>query len=332
MLEESEKAVILGGGGFVGSHLIERLLGLGLQVTCIDNFSTGRRSNVAHLIGQPGFEMVEQDVCDELVVEGPVRWVMHLASPASPLDYLTLPLETLRVGSLGTMCALDFADRHGARCILASTSEVYGDPTMHPQVESYWGNVNPIGPRSVYDESKRFAEAVTMAYHRSRGVDIGIVRLFNTHGPRMRENDGRAVPNFICNALRGEPLIVHGDGAQTRSLQYIDDLVDALCRMMYSTSLGPLNIGNPVEVTVLEMASMVRDLCGSTSEIVHVDPVVDDPHRRRPDITAAMRELEWVPQVGLAAGLERTIEWFRRELCPIEGVPEAHRLVEGFCG
>ena len=302
-------AVITGGAGFLGSHLADHLVTRGEPVVCVDDFSTGNRENIAHLIGHPGFLLVEADVSMELPVDGPVGSVFHLASPASPPDYLARPLQTMAVGSEGTRRALELADRHGARFLLASTSEVYGDPTVHPQVESYWGNVHPVGPRSVYDEAKRFAEALTMAYRRTRGVDACIVRIFNTYGPRLRPDDGRVVSNFLVEALRGEPLTVYGDGTQTRSLCYVDDEVRGLLALADSDEVGPVNIGNPDEHTVADLARIVIELTGSDSEIVHLPLPVDDPTRRCPDITLARRVLGWAPEVALRDGLARTAEY-----------------------
>ncbi len=302
-------AVITGGAGFLGSHLADHLVARGESVVCVDDFSTGNRENIVHLIGHPGFLLVEADVSMELPVDGPVGSVFHLASPASPPDYLARPLQTMAVGSEGTRRALELADRHGARFLLASTSEVYGDPTVHPQVESYWGNVHPVGPRSVYDEAKRFAEALTMAYRRTRGVDACIVRIFNTYGPRLRPDDGRVVSNFLVEALRGEPLTVYGDGTQTRSLCYVDDEVRGLLALADSDEVGPVNIGNPDEHTVADLARIVIELTGSGSEIVHLPLPVDDPTRRCPDITLARRVLGWAPEVALRDGLARTAEY-----------------------
>ena len=307
-------AVVAGGAGFLGSHLCEALLADGLQVLALDDFSTGRAANVAHLVGEPRFHLLETDVTQPLDVPGPVDLVLNFASPASPPDYLRLPLETLRVGSVGTVNLLELARRHGARFLMASTSESYGDPLVHPQREDYWGNVNPVGPRSVYDEAKRFSEATTTAYRRTCGVDAGIARIFNTYGPRMRVDDGRAVPTFIDQALRGEPITVAGDGSQTRSVCYVDDLVDGLLRLLHSALAGPCNIGNPVELTVLELAELVRDLTGSTSAITYVPRPEDDPCVRRPDITQARTALGWEPAVEPREGLLRTIAWFRAQL------------------
>lgn len=305
-----KRAIVTGGAGFLGSHLSERLLLDGWWVLCIDNFVTGLPHNIGHLRALPKFHLRERDVTGPLQVPGPVDAVFHLASPASPSDYLRLPIETLKVGSIGTLNALELAADKGARFLLASTSETYGDPLVHPQPETYWGNVNPVGPRAVYDEAKRFAEAVTMAYRSSRGVNTAIVRIFNTYGPRMRPHDGRAIPTFIDQALRGSPMTVSGDGSQTRSVCFVDDLVDGLVRMMHSEHPGPVNLGNPQELTMLELAMTVRDLTGSRSPISFVPRPVDDPSVRRPDITLARSALAWEPAVSVTDGLLRTIEWF----------------------
>lgn len=302
--------MVMGGSGFLGSHLCDRLLERGDQVVCVDDFSTGRPENVAHLSEHPAFSLVEADVSVSLPVDGPVRGVLHLASPASPPDYLARPLATLAVGSEGTRRGLELAEREGARFLLASTSEVYGDPEVHPQTEAYWGNVNPVGPRSVYDEAKRFAEALTMAHHRERGTNVGIARIFNTYGPRLRPDDGRVVSNFLFQALRGEPLTVYGDGSQTRSLCYVTDEVDGLIALLDADITGPVNIGNPDEYTVLELAQVVIDLTGSTSTIVHLPLPLDDPTRRRPDISLARSALGWEPTTGLKEGLARTAAFF----------------------
>jgi dTDP-glucose 4,6-dehydratase len=304
----TRRVVVLGGGGFLGSHLCDQLLARGDEVVCVDDFSTGRPANVAHLDHRSDFVVVRADVSRELPVDGPVDGVFNLASPASPPDYLSLPLETLAVGSEGTRRGLELAHRHGARFLLASTSEVYGDPDVHPQTESYWGNVNSVGPRSVYDEAKRFAEALTMAHHRTLGTDVAIVRIFNTYGPRLRSDDGRVVSNFLVQALNGEPLTVYGDGSQTRSLCYVDDEVRGLIALFDSELTGPVNIGNPDEYTVLELAHTVVELLGSPSRIVHLPLPVDDPTRRRPDITLARTALGWEPTTGLREGLARTAE------------------------
>jgi dTDP-glucose 4,6-dehydratase len=302
--------VVTGGAGFVGSWACERLLHGGDEVVCVDNFLTGAAENVSTFEERGGFTLVEQDVSTGLRVEGPVDWVLHLASPASPVHYLSYPIETMRAGSLGTMNALELAAEKGARFVLASTSEVYGDPLEHPQRESYWGNVNPIGPRSVYDESKRFAEAVTMAYRRQNGVDTAIARIFNTYGPRMRLDDGRAIPAFMSQALAGEPLTVAGDGSQTRSLCYVEDTVEGLLALAAGDTSGPVNIGGSEEITMLELADRVRSLAGSSSPIEYVDLPVDDPRVRRPDTSLAEKTLGWHPQVAFDEGLKRTLEWF----------------------
>ena len=304
------RAVITGATGFLGSHLAERLLDEGMEVVGLDNFLTGPPSNVDHLMERPEFRLIRADVTDFIHVGGPVDYVLHFASPASPIDYLQLPIETLKVGSIGTLHALGLAREKSARFLLASTSEVYGDPQVHPQPESYWGHVNPVGPRGVYDEAKRFAEAMTVAYRSTHGVDTAIVRIFNCFGPRMRPNDGRAIPTFIRQALRGEPLTVAGDGQQTRSVQYVDDLIEGLLRLLRSDHPGPMNIGNPHELTVLELAERIRDLVGGTSEIEFIDRPQDDPMVRQPDITLATQVLGWKPEVALDEGLRRTIDWF----------------------
>lgn len=304
------KVVVTGGGGFLGSHLCEALLRRGDTVWCLDNFSTGEPRNIAHLREAPGFRPVRADVTEPFDVPGPVDAVAHLASPASPPDYHRLPLETLSVGSRGTENALRLAERHGARFVLASTSEVYGDPALHPQPEDYWGNVNPVGPRSVYDEAKRYAEALSMAYRRSLGVDVGIVRIFNTYGPRMRPHDGRVVSTFVRQALVGRPLTLYGDGSQTRSFCYVDDLVRGLTAMLDSAHGGPVNLGNPSERTVRQLAELVLHITGSPSEIAYRALPVDDPARRRPVIVRARELLGWAPLVPIEEGLRRTIDWF----------------------
>jgi len=321
----SGRHVVLGGAGFVGSHLCDHLIGRGDEVVCVDDFSTGRRPNVAHLLDRPRFTLVEADVSVSLPVHGAIDGVLHLASPASPPAYLARPLATLAVGSEGTRLGLELAGRHGARFVLASTSEVYGDPAVHPQEESYWGNVNPVGPRSVYDEAKRFAEALTMAHHRALGTDVGIARIFNTYGPRLRPDDGRVVSNFVLQALRGEPLTVYGDGSQTRSLCYVDDEVAGLIALFDSDLTGPVNIGNPDEYTVLELAQTVVDLLGSASEIVHLALPVDDPTRRRPDITLARTALGWEPVTDLRDGLARTAEYLALDEGLVPPFPSAPR-------
>ncbi|PXX68922.1 dTDP-glucose 4,6-dehydratase [Nocardia tenerifensis] len=305
-----ERVLVTGGCGFVGSHLCERLLDAGAAVVAVDNFATSAPDNVAQLLGRRGFELVQHDITEPLPALGAFDVVFHLASAASPPDYLRLPIETLRAGSLGTAHCLDLAERNGARFVLASTSEVYGDPAVHPQPEQYWGHVNPIGPRSVYDEAKRYAEALTMAFRRERGVRTGIARIFNTYGPRMRTDDGRMVPTFIAQALSNAPLTVAGSGEQTRSLCYVDDTVRGLTALAASEHPGPVNIGNPDEVSVRRLAVEIRDAVGATSTVRYVDGAVDDPQRRCPDISLARRELGWQPTVDRAEGLRRTIEWF----------------------
>ena len=306
------RAVVTGGAGFLGSHLCERLLDEGMEVVCIDNLLTGSLANIEHLIGRDGFAFVKYDVTNFLHVEGPVRYVLHFASPASPIDYLELPIQTLKVGSLGTHKALGLAMAKGARFLLASTSEVYGDPLVHPQPEEYWGNVNPVGPRGVYDEAKRFAEAMTMAYHRYHGVEARIVRIFNTYGPRMRVRDGRVVPTFIGQALAGQPLTVFGDGSQTRSFCYVSDLIEGIVRLLFSQLSEPVNIGNPAEMTVLEFARAVQTAIGNSVPIEFRNLPIDDPKVRQPDISRARTRLGWSPRVGLEEGLAETIRYFRQ--------------------
>ena len=308
-----DRIVITGAAGFIGSHLAEALLDRGDSVVGIDNLSTGDASNLAHLGGRD-FRLVRQDVSNYIDLDEPVDAVLHWASPASPIDYLERPIPTLKVGALGTHNALGLAKAKRARFVLASTSEVYGDPLEHPQTEGYWGNVNPIGPRGVYDEAKRFAEAMTTAYRRCHGLDTKIVRIFNTYGPRMRVRDGRAVPNFIAQALRGEDLTVYGDGTQTRSFCYVSDLVDGILRLLRSDTNGPVNLGNPKETTVTDIAEQILALTGSSSRIVHRPLPVDDPKVRRPDIGRARAVLGWQPRVSLTAGLTETIAWFRTAL------------------
>jgi dTDP-glucose 4,6-dehydratase len=300
--------VVTGGAGFLGSHLCDAIVARGGRVVCVDDLSTGERENVAHLLGRPEFELVVEDVSAALPVDGPVDAVLHFASAASPPDYLARPLETLAVGSEGTRRALELAHRHDARFLLASTSEIYGDPTVHPQPEGYWGNVNPVGPRSVYDEAKRFAEALTSAWRRTHGADTAIVRIFNTYGPRLRPGDGRVVSNFLVQALEGRPLTIYGDGSQTRSFCYVDDEVAGILALLDSDVPGPLNIGNPEELTMLELAQRVLDLTGSSSPVVHEPLPTDDPTRRRPDISEARRVLGWEPVVNIDDGLRR---WLR---------------------
>jgi dTDP-glucose 4,6-dehydratase len=304
------RIVVSGGAGFLGSHLCRALLARGEAVICIDNLVTGSKANIADLVDRPGFTFLHHDVSNEVMVDGPVDAVMHLASPASPKDFSEIPIKILKVGSLGTLHLIGLARAKGARFFLASTSEVYGDPLVHPQVESYWGNVNPIGPRGVYDEAKRFAEAMTMAYNRQHGVDVRIVRIFNTYGPFMRPEDGRVVSNFIVQALQGKPLTVYGDGTQTRSFTYADDEVRGFLALLDSDYVGPVNIGNPQEFTVLELAKQVLAVTGSASDLIFEPLPEDDPIQRRPDITLARTVLGWEPKVPLAEGLERTAAWF----------------------
>jgi dTDP-glucose 4,6-dehydratase len=311
------RAVVTGGAGFLGSHLCRALLGRGYRVIAVDNFSTGRPGNVADLVDDPSFTLLDWDITGpdsfDGLIDGPVDAILHFASPASPPDYLARPIETLEVGSTGTRRTLDLARATGARYLLASTSEVYGDPLVHPQSESYWGNVNPVGPRSVYDEAKRYAEALATAYRSARGVDVKIARIFNTFGPGLRPGDGRALPNFITQALRGEPLTIYGDGSQTRSFCYIDDEVRGLLALLESDwTGGPLNIGNPDEHTILDLAHMVRRVTGSTSSISYFPLPENDPVRRRPDISLARRVLGWSPEVDLMDGVARTVDWFRK--------------------
>jgi dTDP-glucose 4,6-dehydratase len=311
---EIRRAVVTGGAGFLGSHLCEQLLERGVEVVCLDNFLTGSPGNVLHLMEHPGFRLIRCDVTDFVHVPGRVDLVLHFASPASPLDYLKMPIETLKVGSLGTLHTLGLAHEKGARYVLASTSEVYGDPLVHPQPEEYWGNVNPVGPRGVYDEAKRFSEAMTTAYRTSKGTDTGIVRIFNTYGPRMRPDDGRAIPAFIGQALAGRPLTVAGDGSQTRSICYVEDTVRGILAMAYSSHAGPVNIGNPDELSMLRLAQWIVELTGSSSEISFIDLPVDDPKVRRPDTGRAEELLGWRPTVSSEEGLRATVAWFTEVL------------------
>lgn len=305
-------SVVTGGAGFLGSHLCDLLLAQGHAVICIDNLVTGNVANIEHLAGNEDFRFIKHDVTEYIYLPGGVDFVFHFASPASPIDYLELPIQTLKVGALGTHKALGLARAKQATFLLASTSEVYGDPLVHPQEEGYWGNVNPVGPRGVYDEAKRFAEAMTMAYHRTHGVDVKIVRIFNTYGPRMRAYDGRVVPAFINQALAGKPLTVFGDGRQTRSFCYVSDLLAGILELALGSDTGPVNIGNPTEMTVLDLAETVLGITGSSSELIHKDLPVDDPKVRQPDIGLAKELLGWEPKVSLADGLARTIEFFKR--------------------
>jgi dTDP-glucose 4,6-dehydratase len=307
------RAIVTGGAGFLGSHMCERLLAEGWEVVCLDSFITGGKENLDGIINNDAFTLQEFDVTKEISVEGDVDWIFHLASPASPIDYLEHPIHTLKVGGLGTLNALGLAKAKSASFFLSSTSEVYGDPLEHPQKETYWGNVNPIGPRGVYDEAKRYAEAMTMAYHRVHNIPVRIVRIFNTFGPRMRRHDGRAVPNFIDQSIQGQPLTVHGDGTQTRSLCYVDDLIEGFWRFVNTDFTGPVNLGNPREVNMLQLAEMIASLAGADSEVVFHERPVDDPEVRKPDITVAREKLGWEPQVSLEDGLRRTIEWARSE-------------------
>jgi dTDP-glucose 4,6-dehydratase len=304
-------AVVTGGAGFLGSHLCERLLAENFHVIAVDNLLTGNQENISHLASNKNFSFLKCNVSEHIAIDGPVNYVFHFASPASPIDYLELPIQTLKVGSLGTHNSLGLAKAKGAAFLLASTSEVYGDPLVHPQTEDYWGNVNPIGPRGVYDEAKRFAEAMTMAYHRYHKLDTRIVRIFNTYGPRMRLRDGRVVPAFIGQALRDEPLTVFGDGSQTRSFCYVTDLIDGIYRLSQSDFHEPVNIGNPMECTILEFAKLILKLTGSNSPIIHKPLPQDDPKQRRPDISRAKKLLSWEPKVDVETGLRNTIEYFR---------------------
>ncbi len=308
------RSVVTGGAGFLGSHLCDKLLELGHTVICIDNLITGDLANIAHLAGNKNFLFIHHDVTNYIYIDGEVNFVFHFASPASPIDYLQFPIQTLKVGSLGTHKALGFARAKKARFLLASTSEIYGDPLIHPQSEEYWGNVNPVGPRGVYDEAKRFAEAMTMAYHRYHGLETRIVRIFNTYGDRMRINDGRAVPAFMSQALRNEDLTVFGDGLQTRSLCYVSDLIEGIIRLMFSDYTLPLNIGNPDEVTMLDLAKEIIDITKSKSKIIFGDLPADDPKVRRPDISKARSVLHWEPKVSRREGLEKTMYYFKKKL------------------
>ena len=324
------RVVVTGGAGFIGSHLCDALLARGDAAVCVDNLATGRVENISHLLGEPAFEFIEADVSEAMHVRGPIHVVAHLASPASPPHYLRLALETLAVGSRGTENALRLAESHQARFVLASTSEVYGDATVHPQPEEYWGHVNPIGPRSVYDEAKRFAEALTSAYRRTRDVNTGIIRVFNTYGPRMSATDGRIVTNFVTQALTSAPLTIYGDGTQTRSFCYIDDLVRGILRMIDSSEEGPINLGNPEELSVAEFAHLVLRATGSSSKIEHQPLPADDPTRRRPVIGRARQALAWEPEIAAEEGVRRTIDWFLsrpHELAPAHSADEELRTV-----
>lgn len=308
------RVLITGGAGFLGSHLCDKFIGQDFDVICMDNLITGSPDNIAHLVGNKNFQFIHHDVTNYIYVAGELDYILHFASPASPIDYLKLPIQTLKVGSLGSHKALGLAMAKGARFLLASTSEVYGDPLVHPQPESYWGNVNPIGVRGVYDEAKRFAEALTMAYHRYHGLDCRIVRIFNTYGPRMRVDDGRAIPAFMSQALNNEPVTVFGDGSQTRSICYVDDLVEGIYRLLLSDETDPVNIGNPNEISMLDLAREIIDLTGSRSGIVHRDLPIDDPKIRQPDIDKARSLLNWEPSVDRRSGLEKTMNYFKAKL------------------
>jgi dTDP-glucose 4,6-dehydratase len=313
-MTEQKRAVILGAAGFIGSHLSDRFLAEGWRVTGVDSLITGTRRNLEHLAREPRFDFVEGDICDPLDVKGPVHAVLDFASPASPIDYLQHPFETLHVGSIGVENALKLAKRAGAPFVLSSTSEVYGDPLEHPQRETYWGNVNPIGPRAVYDEAKRFAEAITMAYKRYEKVQVRVARIFNTYGPRMRLDDGRVVPTFVAQALRGEPITMFGDGSQTRSFCYVDDNVEGIWRLLHSSYQEPVNIGNPHELTIMDFARAVQRLVGTQVDIVQKPLPEDDPKVRKPDIARAKEILGWEPRVGFDEGMRRTIAWFRERV------------------
>ncbi|HUS69522.1 MAG TPA: UDP-glucuronic acid decarboxylase family protein [Anaerolineae bacterium] len=308
------RILVTGGAGFLGSHLCDRFLAEGHQVVVMDNLITGSTANIEHLAGNKDFRFIKQDVTEYLYVEGKLDAILHFASPASPIDYLELPIQTLKVGALGTHKTLGLAREKEALYLLASTSEVYGDPLEHPQREDYWGNVNPIGPRGVYDEAKRFAEAMTMAYHRYHGLDTRIARIFNTYGPRMRLEDGRVVPNFIAQALRGEPLTVYGDGSQTRSFCYVSDMIEGIYGLLFSSEVDPVNVGNPREMSILEFAHLVNEITGNSSGIVHEPLPEDDPRVRQPDISRARQVLGWEPEVPLEDGLSETIIWFQERL------------------
>lgn len=310
------RVLITGAAGFIGSHLCEKFLEEGHEVIGLDNFLTGSPDNIAHLFRNPRFTFYKYDVTNFIYVSGDLELILHFACPASPVDYMNHPIHTMKVDSLGTLHTLGLAREKSARYLLASTSEVYGNPTVHPQPETYWGNVNPLGPRSVYDEAKRFSEALTMAYHREHGIDVRIARIFNTYGPRMRMNDGRVIPNFVCQALTGRPLTVYGDGSQTRSFCYIDDLVEGIYLLAVRDDLvgEVFNLGNPEELKVLDLARLVLEVSGSTSQIVFRERPPDDPDRRRPDISKAKKILGWEPKTGVREGIRRTVEWFRRKL------------------
>jgi dTDP-glucose 4,6-dehydratase len=318
-MTDKPRTLVTGGAGFLGSHLCDRLLAKGHAVVCMDNLLTGSLDNIAHLFGREDFRFVKQDVTEYLYLEGPLDYLLHFASPASPVDYLRYPIQTLKVGSLGTHKALGLAKAKGARFLLASTSEVYGDPQIHPQPEAYWGHVNPVGPRGVYDEAKRFAEALTMAYHRAHGVETRIVRIFNTYGPRMRPHDGRVVSNFLVQALAGQPLTIYGDGQQTRSFCYVTDLVDGLVRLLFSNEADPVNLGNPTEFTIHDLVTTIETLLGRSLPVISHPLPTDDPKVRQPDITRARTLLGWEPKVDLATGLRETLGYFEKQLAAGSG-------------
>jgi dTDP-glucose 4,6-dehydratase len=309
-----KKVLVTGGAGFLGSHLCEKLLEEGYNVICVDNFLTGRMENIEHLLGKPNFTFKKHDVTTYIEVKGSLDYIMHFASPASPVDYLKHPIHTLKVGALGTYNSLGLAKNKKATFLLASTSEVYGDPEVNPQNEEYWGHVNPVGPRSVYDEAKRYAEAITTAYHNKHNIDIRIVRIFNTYGPRMRINDGRALPAFMCQALRGEPITVFGDGSQTRSFCYVNDLIDGIYKLLLSDISSPVNIGNPNEISILDFAKEILKLTKSKSEIVFKELPTNDPKVRKPDISKAKKLLNWEPKVSREEGLKKVLDYFKKEL------------------
>ena len=313
-----KRAVITGGAGFLGSHLCEKLIKNNIQVVCLDNLSTGSLENIEHLFGNENFKFIKHDVTNFIHVPGNVDYILHFASPASPIDYLEMPIQTLKVSSLGTHNMLGLALEKKARVIIASTSEVYGDPEIHPQTEDYWGNVNPIGPRGVYDEAKRFSEAMTMAYHRFHGVETRIVRIFNTYGPRMRLNDGRALPAFVSQALKGEDITVFGDGSQTRSFCYVDDLIEGIFRLLMSDETNPVNIGNPEEITIKEFAEEIQSLIDTNSKIVYKELPTDDPKVRKPDITRAKTILGWEPKINRSEGLKITLDYFKNKVKKID--------------
>jgi len=310
-LKRKKVVVVTGGSGFLGSHLCDRFLSEGKKVICVDNLITGSKDNIRHLLKNKDFKFMKHDVSKKINIKGPVDYILHFASPASPVDYLNHPIPTLKVGALGTHNALGLAKLKKARFLLASTSEVYGDPKEHPQKETYWGHVNPTGPRGVYDEAKRFAEAITLAYHRYHGIEVRIVRIFNTYGPRMRVRDGRVVPNFIDQALRGKPLTIFGDGKQTRSFCFYTDLIEGIVRLLYSKTTGPVNIGNPDEFTILQFAKLFIKISGTKSKIIYKKLPVNDPRQRRPDISLAKKKLKWYPKVKLEQGLKKTFDWFQ---------------------